>query len=534
MPDARVVDEHVEAAEALVVARDDAAHGVLVRHVRRHLLDLVARAAQVPGGGGELLRAPGGDGQREALLAEHAGDGEPDAARGSGDERGTVRHGRGPLLGGGRRIQSLAPPTLSAVPNRTPVVVCVVLLLGLGAALVAGGGDGGGGGGEPAVREPPAAPVATIARRVEALRGLRFRRPPEPVTVTAAQARREGLADLDRTYPPARRRADEEVLKLLGLLEPEDDLRAVFGAVLSEQVAGYYDSRSGRLRVVGGTGGSAALDELTLAHELTHALEDQRFRLDLEDAGPSGDRALARLALVEGTATAVMFEYAARHLDPGQAIGGWPPPPSARAARRPCRRSRRRSSCSPTSAGARSWSASTRRPAGAGPWSTRPSASARRSRPSRCCTRRSTCAPSRRAASRCAPGQCSARAGDAPRPPPGANGRPASSSAAGPAPSARRPAGAATATSCGAPAAAAARRRARAPTRSSCAGAGTPRRTGASSRPRSAAGRPGAGARPGPGGTFALRGGAVAVRRAGDVVTLVFAPTVALARRLAR
>jgi hypothetical protein len=138
------------------------------------------------------------------------------------------------------------------VPNRTPVVVCVVLLLGLGAALVARGGDGGGGGGERAVREPPAAPVATIARRVETLRGLRFRRLPEPVTVTAAQARREGLADLDRTYPPARRRADEEVLKLLGLLEPDDDLRAVFGAVLSEQVAGYYDPRSGRLRVVGG------------------------------------------------------------------------------------------------------------------------------------------------------------------------------------------------------------------------------------------------------------------------------------------
>ena len=41
------------------------------------------------------------------------------------------------------------------------------------------------------------------------------------------------------------------------------------------------------------------------------------------------------------------------------------------------------------------------------------------------------------------------------------------------------------------------------------------------------------GARPGPGGTFALRGGAVAVRRAGDAVTLVFAPTAALARRLA-
>jgi hypothetical protein len=206
------------------------------------------------------------------------------------------------------------------VPNRTPVVICLVLLAALGAALAATGGDGGSGG-EAAVREPPPVPVRTIARRVEALRELRFRRLPAPVTVTAAQARREALEDLDRAYPPARRRADEEVLKLLGLLEPDVDLRSVSGAVFSEQVAGYYDPRTGRLRVVAGAGGNRVLDEITLAHELTHALEDQRFGLDLEDAGTTGDRALARLALVEGTATAVMFEYAGRHLVAGQAIG---------------------------------------------------------------------------------------------------------------------------------------------------------------------------------------------------------------------
>ena len=67
-------------------------------------------------------------------------------------------------------------------------------------------------------RRPPT--VATIAARVEALRGLRFRSRPVPQRVSPAQARREGLEDLDRSYPEARRRADEEVLKLLGLIEP--------------------------------------------------------------------------------------------------------------------------------------------------------------------------------------------------------------------------------------------------------------------------------------------------------------------------
>ena len=72
-----------------------------------------------------------------------------------------------------------------------------------------------------------------IARRVEALRGLRFDAIPRPVAVTPEQARREGLEDLDRSYPEARRRADEQVLKLLGLIDPSVDLRDVVGLACS-------------------------------------------------------------------------------------------------------------------------------------------------------------------------------------------------------------------------------------------------------------------------------------------------------------
>ena len=64
------------------------------------------------------------------------------------------------------------------------------------------------------------------------------------------------------------------------------------------------------------------LKEITLAHELTHALEDQRFGLDLEDSSGSDDAALARLALVEGSATAVMLTYGERHFSAEQTLGG--------------------------------------------------------------------------------------------------------------------------------------------------------------------------------------------------------------------
>jgi hypothetical protein len=170
---------------------------------------------------------------------------------------------------------------------------------------------------------PRVAPVADIARRVEALRGLRFSSLPRPVSVTPEQARREGLEDLDRSYPEARRRADEQVLKLLGLIDPSVDLREVSASVFSEGVAGYYDPRTKRMRTVRGAAtGTRVLAEMVLAHELTHALEDQRYGLDLEGAGGSDDAALARLALVEGTASDLMYAYARRHFTAEETLGG--------------------------------------------------------------------------------------------------------------------------------------------------------------------------------------------------------------------
>ena len=60
---------------------------------------------------------------------------------------------------------------------------------------------------------------------------------------------------------------------------------------------------------------TTALLEFLLAHELDHALEDQVFGLP-EPEGVGDDEVLANMALVEGSATAVMIEYGGRHLNP--------------------------------------------------------------------------------------------------------------------------------------------------------------------------------------------------------------------------
>jgi hypothetical protein len=199
---------------------------------------------------------------------------------------------------------------------RTPftiIAILIVALLGLWALTSEEEG---------AATAPAAAPADVIAHRVEGLRSLRFTRLPTPVTVTPQQAVQEGLADFDRQYPPERRRADEEIYRRLGLLEPGDDLREVSRSLFGEGVAGYYDPRDGRLRVVEGSGtGTRVLEEMVLAHELTHALEDQRFGLPTETAA-TDDRELARAALHEGSATSLMYSYVEEHFTAEEALGG--------------------------------------------------------------------------------------------------------------------------------------------------------------------------------------------------------------------
>jgi hypothetical protein len=128
---------------------------------------------------------------------------------------------------------------------RTPfVVIAVLFVVLLGVSLLTSGED-------EAPAQQPAAPVSVIAHRVEALRALRFKELPKPVPVSAATARKEGLADFDRQYPVAQRQADETVYKLLGLIAPDQNLRTLTGSLFEQGVLGYYDPTDGRVRVEG-------------------------------------------------------------------------------------------------------------------------------------------------------------------------------------------------------------------------------------------------------------------------------------------
>jgi hypothetical protein len=166
--------------------------------------------------------------------------------------------------------------------------------------------------------------VRSIARTVQRLRGLRFKRLPAPRFLSPAALGRRVAASV-AAYPDARADADSRALVALGALPAGANLKRLQAKALGGSVAGFYDPDSGEL-VVGSPSGAARLgpaERVALAHELEHALADQNLRLPATAERPppgQADAALGALALVEGDATLTMQQYSLAKLGLGDQL----------------------------------------------------------------------------------------------------------------------------------------------------------------------------------------------------------------------
>ena len=151
--------------------------------------------------------------------------------------------------------------------------------------------------------------VTRISRAVETIRGQRFRRPVTLRQLAPEEMRRHLQGLIEREWPARKMAAQQELFELLGLLPQGTDLAATLGEVLGEQVGGLYDPAAGAMLV--GRGMSGELLEIVLAHELTHALDDQLYGLaELQElARQTTDFSFALSAVVEGSGTWVMSRY---------------------------------------------------------------------------------------------------------------------------------------------------------------------------------------------------------------------------------
>ena len=149
---------------------------------------------------------------------------------------------------------------------------------------------------------PYARKVAETIPKIEKSTNLEFKTPPR----LESQPRDSVRAFLERRFheelPESELSGMERSYKAFGLIPAGMDLRRFMLDLLTEQVAGYYDPKAKTLYVV--EGGDEAITNITISHELVHALQDQHFNLDsLTHARDDNDRLTAGQAVVEGQAT---------------------------------------------------------------------------------------------------------------------------------------------------------------------------------------------------------------------------------------
>jgi hypothetical protein len=152
--------------------------------------------------------------------------------------------------------------------------------------------------------------VASIAGAVSRLRGLSFTHPIPVNFVDAHRFEAKAAAEARPTSEADRRWYQNEAgrLRALGLIPAGVDLAKVSTQLTASAELAYYDPQVQEIFVKG-----TKLDvfgRVTVAHEMTHALDDQNFALQhVESKVHDSTSDLAIASLVEGDAEWVMLRY---------------------------------------------------------------------------------------------------------------------------------------------------------------------------------------------------------------------------------
>ena len=152
--------------------------------------------------------------------------------------------------------------------------------------------------------------IASTAIKVASrLRGLSVKKPVPCKLKDKSQVEQYLRDTIDTKIPADRLKYEEVAFKLLGFLPRDYDYTNGLIELYTQQIGGYYDPELDYYAMASWM--PQAMQMPIAVHELTHALQDQHYDLDkfTDHHGQSSDELLARSALVEGDATAVMMDY---------------------------------------------------------------------------------------------------------------------------------------------------------------------------------------------------------------------------------
>jgi hypothetical protein len=156
--------------------------------------------------------------------------------------------------------------------------------------------------------------IAPIAAEVEQLRGLNFDHA-VPVHYLDDKAFQKRLLGPDKSPSSTQSKAlkqTEDQLRAFGLVDKGFDLHASSRKAMGAGTLAFYDPRDQQV-FVRGHDTTAPATRVTLAHELTHALQDQHFNLLKLQAEAFADKNLPIVkAIIEGDATYVQNAFAAK------------------------------------------------------------------------------------------------------------------------------------------------------------------------------------------------------------------------------
>jgi hypothetical protein len=192
-------------------------------------------------------------------------------------------------------------------PVRPPVATETIVATDGGAPVVSS--EGAPPSGEGSLASKDSRQVAKTLAIVSEMRGIPSLKPVPGVKLErdalVARVKDKAL----REYPQEALRREGLLLQIVGFAPPTFDYLGEMMKLLEAQLEGFYEPKNGTMYLAADLHGPQA--QATLAHELVHALQDQKWDLKKRsDYKPGrGDEAMALACLAEGDATSLMLDF---------------------------------------------------------------------------------------------------------------------------------------------------------------------------------------------------------------------------------